>query len=238
MMNVITASERHLSTTDLFRSYNLLSFADYFDPTNVRFGPLRTFNDNFIAPNAVLPQHAQAEMEIVTIVLKGEITHTDSLGNEVTLGKGDVQRLTAGTGISHSLANQTNKEVHLLQLWFEPNSHGLNPSYEERRMDFLDADDELIPLVSGQRVLEDVLFMNSNSTVYYGKLDKDKEINFNTFKIRMSFIYMLEGQMFVNGNQIGENDQLRLADQDFLTMKGTQDASFIMVDVPAVEANY
>ena len=238
MTTLINAADRHFTTAGWLKSYFLFSFADYYDPQNMHFGPLRVFNDDTIAARSGFPQHPHSDMEIITIVLTGEIAHEDSLGNKTTISAGEVQRMTAGTGIVHSEKNNTEEEVHLYQLWFLPNKKGLNPSYEQRRIDFLDTKNELIPLVSGQKVLEDVVYMNSNSTIYYGNLKADKEINFQTFEIRKTFIYIIEGELLINGYQVEKNDQLRIVDTKIVEIKATQDAQFILIDVPAVEANY
>ena len=238
MTKLINAADRHSTSAGWLNSYFLFSFADYYDPQNMHFGPLRVFNDDTIAAKSGFPQHPHSDMEIITIVLAGEIAHEDSLGNKTTISAGEVQRMTAGTGIVHSERNNTEEEVHMYQLWFIPNKQSLQPSYEQQRVDFLDTKNELIPLVSGQKVLEDVVFMNSNSTVYYGNLKADKEINFQTFDIRKTFIYITEGELLVNGVQAEKNDQLRIDNIKLIEIKAAQDARFILIDVPAVEANY
>jgi len=238
MTKLINATDRHFTSAGWLKSYFLFSFADYYDPQNMQFGPLRVFNDDTVSGRSGFPQHSHSNMEIVTIVLKGEIAHEDSLGNKTTISAGEVQRMTAGTGIMHSEKNNTDEEVHLYQLWFIPNKQNLNPSYEQRRVDFLDTKNELIPLVSGQKVLEDVVFMNSNSTIYYGHLKEDKEINFQTFNIRKTIIYITEGELLVNGVQAELNDQLRIDDTKLIQIKAAQDTRFILIDLPAVEANY
>jgi quercetin 2,3-dioxygenase len=239
MMNVISAKERFLASNEWYKSYNLFSSGNYYDPSNTHFGPLRTFNDTYLAPKGEIPEHPHADKEILTIVLAGTVTHLDSLGNDREISRGGAFRLSTGTGMTHSLVNNSDKdEVHFLQLFFEPNTVALNPSFEQREIGFLDASDELYPIATGQKVLEDVLFINSNSTVYFSNLGNDKDIRFNTFDIRQTFFYMLEGSMFVNGVQIEKHDQLRLEKQDFLTIKASADASYIMIDLPAVEANY
>lgn len=204
----------------------------------MNFGPLRVFNDDTVSARSGFPLHPHSDMEIITIVLDGEIAHEDSLGNKTTIHAGEVQRMTAGTGITHSEHNNTDKEVHLYQLWFTPNKLNLNPSYEQKRVDFLDGKNELIPIVSGQKVLEDVVYMNSNTTIYYSNLKKDKEINFQTFDIRKTLIYITEGEVFVNGVQAEKNDQLRIDKMNLVEIKAAQDAQFILIDVPAVEANF
>src|SRR6476620_2860675 len=170
MVELIKSSERHLSSMGWLKSYFLFSFADYYDPNNIQFGPLRVFNDDYIAAKSGFPMHPHSDMEIVTIVLKGAITHKDSIGNEKVITAGEVQRMTAGTGLTHSEQNSGDEELHLYYLWFFPNRKGLQPSYEQKKLDFLDSSNELIPLVTGQKVLDDVVYMNNNSTVYYANL--------------------------------------------------------------------
>src|SRR6478609_9276728 len=193
MVELIKSSERHLSSMGWLKSYFLFSFADYYDPNNIQFGPLRVFNDDYIAAKSGFPMHPHSDMEIVTIVLTGAITHKASIGNEKVITAGEVQRMTAGTGLTHSEQNSGDEELHLYQLWFFPNRKGLQPSYEQKKLDFLDSSNELIPLVTGQKVLDDVVYMNNNSTVYYANLHEEKEIDFKTFKIRKTFIYVTEG---------------------------------------------
>ncbi|PSR52933.1 pirin family protein [Adhaeribacter arboris] len=238
MVKIINAEDRHFSTAGWLKSHFLFSFADYYDPNNMNYGPLRVFNDDYVAPHSGFPQHPHSEMEIITIVLAGEVTHEDSMGNKTVIKAGDVQRMTAGTGITHSETNNADKELHLLQLWFLPNKPGLNPSYEQKHIDFADSKNELVPLVTGQKVLEDVVFMNSNSTVYYAHLKKDKEIDFKTFDIRKTLIYVLEGELFANGMQATTNDQLRIDHESAVLIRASQDSSFILIDVAAVEANF
>ena len=238
MTELIKAADRHFTSAGWLNSHFLFSFADYYDPNNVHFGPLRVFNDDVITAKAGFPQHPHSEMEIITIVLQGEVAHEDSLGNNTTISAGEVQRMTAGTGIAHSERNNQEEELHLYQLWFISNKKGLQPSYEQKRIDFLDTKNELIPLVTGQKVLEDVVFMNSNSTVYYGNLRDEKEYDFQTFPIRGTLIYLTEGELFVNGHQLLQHDQLRITDVDLVTLKAVKDSNFILIDVPMVPANY
>ncbi|MDX5421723.1 MAG: pirin family protein [Hymenobacteraceae bacterium] len=239
MIKLITAAERHEAKVgDWLTSNYLFSFADYYDPANVQFGPLRVFNDDQIKPGSGFPSHPHAEMEIIGILLDGEVTHTDSLGNETTLKAGQVQRISAGTGITHAEANNGDNAAHLYQLWFLPNKRGLAPSYEQMDIDFLGKKDKLIPLVTGQKVLEDVVFMNSNSTVYYGSVSQGKNIDFKTYKIRKTLLYVTEGSLLVNNIEMDKHDQIRLEEQDVVSIHGTGNASFILVDVPALEVNY
>lgn len=239
MIKLITAAERHEAQVgEWLRSKYLFSFADYYDPANVQFGPLRVFNEDIIAPNSAFPSHPQSDMEIIIIVLEGKLSHKDNLGNQTEVVAGEVQRITAGTSITYSIGNETDKDLRVLQLWFLTNKPGLAPSYEQMSIDFKDTSNKLVPLATGQKVLEDVVFMNSNSTVYYGKLGSDNHIDFQTFKIRKTLIYVLDGRIVVNGAELDTNDHIRLEDQEFITLYANKDASFILVDVPAIETNY
>ncbi|QNE39690.1 pirin family protein [Hymenobacter sp. NBH84] len=239
MLKYIPAIERHhAAPVAWLNSHFLFSFADYYDPNNMHFGPLRVFNDDVVQPHSGFPQHPHSEMEIVTLVLQGEVTHEDTMGNKTTIRKGEVQRMTAGTGIAHSEMNRTDKSLHIYQLWFLPNQKGLSPSYEQKDIDFLSHKNELVPLVTGQRVLEDVVYMNSNSTVYWANLREEKEIEFKTFPIRNTFVYVKEGTIYINGSEIGPNDQARLTDENVLHIRAEKDAQFILIDLPAAEANY
>ncbi|MBC3542379.1 pirin family protein [Rufibacter sediminis] len=238
MIKVISASDRHHASHGWLDSYFLFSFSDYYDMDNVQWGPLRVFNDDYIKANSGFPEHSHSEMEIVTIVLEGEVTHKDSLGNDTVIRAGEVQRMTTGTGVSHSEHNSTDQDLHLYQLWFFPNKKGLTPSYEQKAIDFTDEKNELIPLVTGQKVLEDVVYINSNSTIYYANLKEGKEIDFKTFPIRKGLIYVTTGELFVNGIQVQKNDQVRSSDVDALRIKASADSTFILIDLPGVEANY
>ncbi|KAA3438014.1 pirin family protein [Rufibacter hautae] len=238
MIKVIPAADRHHASHGWLDSYFLFSFSDYYDLNNVQWGPLRVFNDDYIKGNSGFPEHPHSEMEIVTIVLEGEVTHKDSLGNNTVIKAGEVQRMTTGTGVRHSEHNSSDKDLHLYQLWFFPNKKGLAPSYEQKSIDFTDEKNELVPLVTGQKVLEDVVYINSNSTIYYANLKDGKEIDFKTFPIRKGLIYVTTGELFVNGIQVQKNDQVRSSDVDALRIKAAADSTFILIDLPGVEANY
>ncbi|MCC9135212.1 pirin family protein [Pontibacter silvestris] len=239
MIKLITAPERREARVgDSLSSHYLFSFADYYDPDNVQFGSLRVFNDVVIGPGGSIPAHPQADMEVLTIVLDGEIVHLDNIGNEVTLAAGQVQRITAGTGITHSARNMTDKDAHVYQLWLLPNKRDLAPSYEQMDLGFLDKTGELFPLATGQKVLEDLVFLNSNSTVYYCNLGSGDEVDFRTFKIRKTLIYVTGGSLLIDNMEVNIHDQVRLEEQEVIRIHATSKASFILVDVPALEVNF
>ena len=120
MIQVITATERHFSDFGWLKTYWLFSFADYYDPGNIQFGALRVFNDDVVEPGAGFPTHPHEEMEIITLVQSGEITHEDSMGNRAVMRAGEVQRMSAGTGLTHSEFNLGREPVHFFQVWILP----------------------------------------------------------------------------------------------------------------------
>lgn len=239
MLKLIPATDRyHATPTNWLSSYYLLSFADYNDPDNEHFGPLRAFNDATIQGKGGYPQQPRSEMEIVTLVLEGELQHEDTMGNRGTVGKGDAQRITAGTGMAHAEMNATDSPTRIYQLWLMPGQPSLTPSYEQKDVRLFGASNKLVPIASGQKVLEDLLFINSNSTIYWCNLDSDEKVLFKTFPIRNTFIYVMEGMLFVNGIDLGPNDQLRATDEHVLEIQATRDARFVLLDLPASPANY
>ncbi|OWP62064.1 pirin family protein [Hymenobacter amundsenii] len=239
MMKLIPSTDRyHATPTNWLSSYYLFSFADYNEPDNTNFGPLRAFNDATVQGKGGYPQQPRSEMEIVTLVLAGELVHEDTMGNHGTVTKGDAQRLTAGTGIAHAEMNATDTPTHIYQIWLMPGQAALAPSYEQKDVDLFGTSNQLVPVASGQKVLEDLLFINSNSTIYWCNLDNEETVRFKTFPIRCTFIYVMEGQVFVNGLDMGPNDQLRSTNEHVLEIQATQDARFVLIDLPSAEANY
>ena len=239
MLKLIPATDRyHATPTNWLSSYYLFSFADYHDADNEHFGPLRAFNDATIQGKGGYPQQPRSEMEIVTLVLEGEIKHEDTMGNHGTVTKGDAQRITAGTGLAHAEMNATDTPTHIYQIWLMPGQAALAPSYEQKDVSLFGPSNELVPVASGQKVLEDLLFINSNSTIYWCNLDAEKTVRFKTFPIRNTFLYVMQGKLFVNGLDVGPNDQIRATDEHVLEIQATEDARFVLLDLPAVVANY
>ncbi len=135
MIDIIKADQRHFSDFGWLQTYWLFSFSSYFDPQNIRFGSLRVFNDDVVNPGTGFPTHPHEEMEIITIVLEGEMTHQDSMGNKTVIKAGDVQRMSAGTGLTHSEYNLAEKPVHFYQIWISarPKRPGTHLRSEELR---------------------------------------------------------------------------------------------------------
>ena len=237
MIKIIPAEARHFEDSGWLKSYMLFSFSNYYDPDNVQFVSLRAFNDDTVQPGRGFSIHPHSEMEIISVVLEGEITHEDNMGNRGTLGKGEVQHVTAGTGILHSEINRGKEPLHFYQIWILPSRSGLEPSYSQKKFEDSEWRNKLLPLVSGKG-FENTLKMNADATVYRSSLEKGNIIHFNMQNNRRTFIYVSAGELFVNGQRIGKGYQARIDFEQTVHMESVSldtPAEFIFIDVPGVK---
>jgi hypothetical protein len=230
MIRKISADQRHLSSSDWLKSYRLFSFADYFDPNNVRFGTLRVFNDDVVQPGTGFPTHEHKEMEIVTIGIEGEVTHRDSLGNKSLIGAGEVQLMSAGMGLSHSETNESRHPVHFYQLWVEPNVHALKPSYEQRHFKPESRRNTLLPVASGKEQ-GDAMRLHADAVVYVGAFDAGTTADFDASAVRGIFIYVTKGRMHVGGEQFGPGDQARITPEGPFSLHFEERTELVVVDI-------
>jgi hypothetical protein len=232
MIEVVKARDRHFSDFGWLKTYWLFSFSRYFDPHNIQFGALRVFNDDVVEPGTGFPTHPHEEMEIITIVLKGEMTHEDSMGNKTVIKAGDVQRMSAGTGLTHSEFNLADTPVHFYQIWIYPDTSGLEPTYDQRTYDPSEWKNKLLPVASGQN-LQKVVTFHTDATIYRSDLEAGRTITLDRTKNRRIFIYLTKGSLSVNGKHIVEADQARVDIEEPLVLTAEQDVEVILIDVPS-----
>ena len=232
MIRHIPAARRHFNDFGWLKTFWLFSFSEYYDPENIQFGALRVFNDDVVAPGTGFPTHPHREMEIVTIVLSGEITHADSMGNSAVIRQGEVQRMSAGTGLTHSEFNLGQEPVHFFQLWFLPDEHRVAPSYEQRAFEPGSWRNRLVPVASGQGAHDAVTF-NTDATVYRASLDQGNALEFRCNDTRRIFIYLIDGALEVNGLSLEKGDQARLDEEVLVAMKALKTCTFVLVDSPS-----
>lgn len=232
MIEIIRASNRHFSDYQWLKTYWLFSFSDYFDPHNIQFGALRVFNDDVVLPGSGFPTHPHDEMEIITIVLDGEMTHQDSMGNKTIIRAGDVQRMSAGTGITHSEFNLAQAPVHFYQIWIFPDQSGLTPSYDQKKFTADAWKNRLLPVASGQNMQGAVTF-HTDATIYRCSLDAKNEVTHMATSGRRIFVYLTEGQLLVNGETLKAKDQARVDIEEPLVLKAQQLSELILIDVPS-----
>uniref|UniRef100_UPI0040566D67 pirin family protein n=1 Tax=Candidatus Electrothrix sp. TaxID=2170559 RepID=UPI0040566D67 len=231
-MKIIKAADRHFTDFGWLKTYWLFSFSDYHDPNNLQLGALRVFNDDIVEPGKGFATHPHEEMEIITIVLKGEITHEDSMGNKTIIKAGDVQRMSAGTGLTHSEFNLAEKEVFFYQIWILPDTAELYPTYAQTNYDANQWQNTLLPVASGQELSGAVTF-HTDATIYRCQLDPGKEVMHECAEERCVFLYLTEGSLSVNGQMMSAKDQIRVQTPELLVIKGQELADFILIDVPA-----
>ncbi len=232
MIQTVSAQQRHYSDFDWLKTYWLFSFSDYYDPANIQFGALRVYNDDVVAPGTGFPTHPHREMEIITLVLDGEMTHADSMGNRAVIGPGDVQRMSAGTGLTHSEFNLAGAPVHFHQIWIYPDERGLPPSYDQRHFEPEAWRDRLLPVASGQDRPGTVTF-HTDATIYRCDLSAGRTVALPAGEDRRLFIYVTDGRLEANGIPLGAGDQGRVDLETALELRAAADSGCVLIDVPS-----
>lgn len=232
-MNEIRRShERGFADHGWLKSYHTFSFADYFDPEHVEFGPLRVINEDRVAPGAGFGTHGHRDMEIISYVLAGELAHKDSMGNGSTIRPGDVQRMSAGTGVRHSEFNPSQTEgVHFLQIWIQPDRQGIEPSYEERRFSPSEKRGRLRLIASPDKADGSVL-IHQDARVYAGLFDADESATLNVGGGRRVYVHVARGSVSANGTVLSTGDALKLSDTQQLRIENGKEAEVLVFDLP------
>lgn len=231
-MQIIRADARFHLESDWLSAYWLFSFDRYYDPHNLNFGPLRVFNHDTVAGGGGFPTHPHREMEIVTYVLQGALAHKDSTGGRGVIGVGEVQRMTAGTGIAHSELNASETEpVKLLQIWLHPATAGLTPGYEQRQFTTAQRTGQLLPIVSGQEQ-PDTLKIHQDATFYVARLNAGERVEHRLAAGRRAFLYVIEGALEINGERLATGDQARSTAVEQLKLAAAQTSELILIDLP------
>lgn len=232
MITKIEAKNRYFATHGWLSSYHLFSFAEYYDPSNMNFGVLRVFNDDTIDEENGFEAHPHRDMEIVTIVLEGELSHQDNMGNSATIRKGEVQYMSAGTGVVHAEMNQSQESTHLYQLWLLPKKNGLTPTYGQK--DFSEMEKNvLVPVASGREEenRDGAIEIQSDATIYKATLEKEKTITYTPEKGRGVFIYITKGTLEINDTVFTMGDQARIEGEESLTIFAQEETELVLLDV-------
>ncbi|WP_199621582.1 pirin family protein [Paenibacillus alkalitolerans] len=235
MIAIYPAESRHSTNHGWLKSNFSFSFADYYDPDNMSFGPLRVFNDDFVKPLKGFGMHGHREMEIVSVILKGQLKHEDSMGNSEIIREGQVQRMSAGRGIMHSETNPSaEEEVNFLQLWFQPAEHGLPPSYETITFNADGMKNALLPVVSGRGGRKDgVAVIHQDITMYLSELDAGHSIAFEQEEGRRIYVFVIEGELLLNGeNKLRKRDAARIEGTAGLAISSESGAKLMVIDLP------
>jgi len=233
MIRIYPAASRYSANHGWLHSNFSFSFAEYHDPNNILFGPLRVFNDDLVQPENGFGAHPHREMEIVSIVLKGQLEHRDNMGHVEVLRPGEIQRMTAGTGVVHSESNpSTTEEVSFLQLWFLPNENGLEPSYEQLAYDQEALKNHLLPVVSHTPTSKQVAKIHQDLTLYLSKLDGGNTLTFEQKAGRYIYVFVIDGELTLGGEQLNKRDAARITDVTNLEIASGNGAHFMLIDLP------
>ena len=233
MLTLRTSEQRGFADHGWLQSFHSFSFADYFDPAHMGFGPLRVINDDVVAAGRGFGMHGHRDMEIVTYVLQGKLSHKDSLGNGADILPGDVQRMSAGKGIMHSEFNQGLRDpVHLLQIWIEPKDKGGAPSYEQKN--FSDADKRgRLRLVASPDGSEGSVTINADASLRVGLFDGEERAELALNPARKAFVHVARGAIVANGQALKAGDALKLEGEALLTLQGGEQAEVLVFDLAA-----
>ncbi|HEU4779501.1 MAG TPA: pirin family protein [Steroidobacteraceae bacterium] len=232
-MKVIRRSaDRGHAVHGWLESYHSFSFADYFDEDHVEFGPLRVLNEDRVTGGEGFGTHGHRNMEIISYVLEGELTHQDSLGTRSTIRPGDVQRMSAGSGVRHSEFNgsQTNK-LHFLQIWIQPNVTDIPPSYEEKRFEAADKQGRLRLIASSTGESGSVL-VHQDVRVYGGLFDGAESASLELPPGRRGYVHVVRGAVHANGVELNAGDALKLTDENVVEIAQGAGAEVLVFDLP------
>jgi hypothetical protein len=213
-------------------SYHSFSFAEYFDEDHVEFGPLRVLNEDRVAPGQGFGTHSHANMEIISYVLEGELAHKDSIGTGSTIRPGDVQRMSAGSGVRHSEFNASStSKVHFLQIWIQPNVSGIPPSYEEKRFEPADKRGRLRLIASSDGESGSVL-VHQDVRVYGGLFDGPERATLDLAPGRRAYVHVARGSVHANGVELNAGDALKLTDEPSIEIERGGKAEILVFDLP------
>ena len=215
------------------KSYHSFSFADYFDPQHMGWGNLRVINEDWIEAGKGFGTHGHRDMEIVTYVLSGALAHTDSMGNAASILPGEVQRMSAGTGVRHSEFNHAaDSTTHLLQIWIQPNVVGVAPGYEQKI--FPDAVKQgRLCLVASSDGAQGSVSLHADARLYAGLFDTGQTVSLDITSGRKVYVHLVRGTLSVNGRVLTTGDAAMLADETVLTLGDASDAEVLVFDLTA-----
>ena len=232
-MNEIRRShDRGFADHGWLKSFHTFSFADYFDPKHVEFGPLRVINEDRVQAGAGFGTHGHRDMEIISYVLSGELAHKDSMGNGSTIRPGDVQRMSAGSGVRHSEFNPSQSEgTHFLQIWIQPSKGNIEPSYEEKRFAAEEKRGHLRLIVSPDRA-QGSLLIHQDARVYAGLFDGAETAALSVAPGRRIYVHLARGTLTANGVALGAGDALKITRDTELRLEGGDNAEVLVFDLP------
>ena len=232
MLQIRKADARGHANHGWLDSHHTFSFAGYHDPREMGFSALRVINEDRVQPRMGFGTHGHRDMEIITYVLEGALEHKDSMGSGSVIRPGDVQRMSAGTGVTHSEFNHSQTEaVHFLQIWIEPSVRGVEPAYQEVRFDDADKRNRLRLLASPDGA-EGSVAMHQDARIFATRPDDGAELVHPVAAGRRAYVHVARGGAEVNGHPVAAGDGVKLSDESAVHIKGIDAAELLLFDLP------
>tara|TARA_R110002050_G_scaffold9504_1_gene32912 strand:- start:52459 stop:53157 length:699 start_codon:yes stop_codon:yes gene_type:complete len=232
MLTLHKNSQRGAADHGWLQSNHSFSFGSYYNPNEMGFGPLRVINEDRVQPNKGFGEHGHDNMEIISYVLSGSLEHKDSMGNGSVIRYGDVQRMSAGTGVRHSEFNpSTNERVHFLQIWIQPNVQNIEPSYEEKHFD-TESKTGTLRLIASENGRDGSVVVHQDVSIFASIIDGEDTIKQAILPTRTAYLHLIRGQMTVNGQQVSTGDSLKISNESELTINNAANAEFLLFDLP------
>lgn len=231
MITLRRSAERGYADHGWLKSFHSFSFADYHDPAHMGWGNLRVINEDHIAPGTGFGTHGHRDMEIVSYVLDGALSHQDSLGNGSTIVPGDVQRMSAGTGVRHSEFNHAaDRGTHLLQIWLLPESRGLTPSYEQKPFDAASKRGRLA-LIAASEARDGAVRLNADAAIYAGLFDGEERATLTLDPQRLAYVQVARGAIHVNGQALQAGDAAQIDGESRIELTDGRGAEVLVFDL-------
>ena len=233
MLTLRKSQDRGYADHGWLESYHSFSFAGYHDPAHMGWGNLRVINEDRVAPGQGFGKHGHRDMEIISYVLSGELAHEDSMGNVKGIPPGDVQRMSAGTGVTHSeFSHAEGETTHFLQIWILPNVTGIPPGYEQKTI--LDEQKRgVLRLVASPDGAQDSVTLHADAKVYAGLFDGSETAEYALDPARKGYVHLIRGVLVVNGQRLNSGDAVLLEKESRIALANGIDAEVLVFDLAA-----
>lgn len=232
MLTVRRSNDRGLTEHGWLKSRHTFSFAEYYDPEHMHFGPLRVINEDRIAASSGFDTHPHRDMEIISYVISGGLQHRDSMGNVAVIKPGEVQRMSAGTGVLHSEYNdESDKETHFFQIWIMPNKRGVQPGYGQKSFEKELASQKLVHVISTDG-RDGTIGIHQDADMYISRLKKSEELEFEIGDDRRMWLQVVKGNVEVNGEKLATGDAIAATDVATANIKASDDSEMILFKLP------
>src|SRR5574338_982162 len=234
MLQVIKSNEHYKGQYDWLTTYHHFSFGEYYNPEKMSFGPLRVFNDDVVQPGTEFDFHPHSNMEIITYLIDGELEHKDNFGNHGIIKPGEIQRMSAGTGITHAEYNHSKeKPLRLLQMWVLANKKNLKPSWQQHKFTKKEQLNKLLPVIIPENSENgSALKIHQDASFYLSTITSDHTIRHTIKPGRMAYVFVIEGQAKINDQTLSTRDALMVQNENSLSITAQKNTELILVDLP------